>query len=368
MEIPAELISLSRYFGNRSDYVIAGGGNTSYKKDDRMWIKASGVPLSGIDKSGFVCLSRKKLGKIAVSDYSNKPEEREAVVQKDISSAIISGTGRRPSVETALHNLFEYSYIVHTHPYSVNALLCSKQGKKSTEQLFGDAVLFIDYTDPGYTLFKKTESGLSRFVRINGKQPEVVFLQNHGLIVCSENAEKIYSLSEEITGKIKSNFDRELPSSDVLPAETECHEVLAEINEYFRSRDYVSNFKNSELIKFFTADEYAFSRVERPLIPDNIVYCRSNYLFTGGGADSTINDIKSFESEYGYLPAIIAMQNIGLLSTGKDRASAARSMEVFQDMMKVSFLSDSFGGPKFLTNDQVNFIDSWEAENYRRKI
>jgi rhamnose utilization protein RhaD (predicted bifunctional aldolase and dehydrogenase) len=40
-----DLIEVSRYYGQDKSYVIAGGGNTSFKNDKHLWIKASGINL-----------------------------------------------------------------------------------------------------------------------------------------------------------------------------------------------------------------------------------------------------------------------------------------------------------------------------------
>ena len=40
-----ELIEISRFYGSNKEYVIAGGGNTSFKDDETIWIKASGSLL-----------------------------------------------------------------------------------------------------------------------------------------------------------------------------------------------------------------------------------------------------------------------------------------------------------------------------------
>jgi rhamnose utilization protein RhaD (predicted bifunctional aldolase and dehydrogenase) len=45
-----ELIDISRLYGADPRYVIAGGGNTSYKDDSRLWVKASGHALATIDE------------------------------------------------------------------------------------------------------------------------------------------------------------------------------------------------------------------------------------------------------------------------------------------------------------------------------
>jgi len=37
-------------------------------------------------------------------------------------------------------------------------------------------------------------------------------------------------------------------------------------------------------------------------------------------------------------------------------------------LMKISYYSENFGGPRFMTCFHIDFIDTWEVENYRRKI
>ena len=56
-----DLIDVSRYYGSDNRAVIAGGGNTSLKTADRLWVKASGYALATIDEDGFAILDREKL-------------------------------------------------------------------------------------------------------------------------------------------------------------------------------------------------------------------------------------------------------------------------------------------------------------------
>ncbi len=41
-----KLVEVSRKYGSDDRFVIAGGGNTSFKTVDRLWVKASGHALS----------------------------------------------------------------------------------------------------------------------------------------------------------------------------------------------------------------------------------------------------------------------------------------------------------------------------------
>jgi len=72
-----DLIRVSRLFGSDPSYVLAGGGNTSFKNEEKIWIKASGISLATIDENGFVSLSREKLKRVSQKKYSQDPLIRE---------------------------------------------------------------------------------------------------------------------------------------------------------------------------------------------------------------------------------------------------------------------------------------------------
>ena len=60
-----QLIEISRFYGQDSRFVIAGGGNTSYKNAGQLWVKASGASLATITEDGFAILDRSKLNRMA---------------------------------------------------------------------------------------------------------------------------------------------------------------------------------------------------------------------------------------------------------------------------------------------------------------
>ncbi len=103
------LVSISHYYGQNKEYVIAGGGNTSYKDKDNIWVKASGTSLSDISVDGFVCLSRDLLKTISEKSYSQDSTIREQEVKEDMTKAIVSPKHLRPSVETSMHEIISGS-------------------------------------------------------------------------------------------------------------------------------------------------------------------------------------------------------------------------------------------------------------------
>jgi rhamnose utilization protein RhaD (predicted bifunctional aldolase and dehydrogenase) len=76
-----ELIEVSRWYGQRKEYVIAGGGNTSYKNGEHLWIKASGINLGSIGENGFCVLDRAKLNDIPNQHFSDDSATREEQVK-----------------------------------------------------------------------------------------------------------------------------------------------------------------------------------------------------------------------------------------------------------------------------------------------
>jgi len=65
----AALAAMSNQYGANPAYVLAGGGNTSYKSDELLWIKGSGTSLATIKAEDFVVLERAKLSQMFGKDY-----------------------------------------------------------------------------------------------------------------------------------------------------------------------------------------------------------------------------------------------------------------------------------------------------------
>ena len=370
-----ELIELSRFYGNNKEYVIAGGGNTSFKDGQTIWIKASGQPLAGLDENGLVALSREKLRLISAKSYSDDPVVREEEVKNDLFNSIISGgQQKRPSVETSLHELIGYNFVVHLHPTLINGILCSRNARNLTTRIFGEKVLFVPYTDPGYTLFKKLESEIRKYRDQFSSDPQIIFLENHGSFVGADSAEEIKRIYEEIHSAIETQIS---PLRDIgeLPFNPVLLKVLPALRMLLSDeKTKVIRYRNNTLIAGYYMNQQEFHKISLPLTPDIIVYCKTRYLFIeqSATADKILDSIRMqlprFQNEYGYLPKIIVIKNAGIIALEDSADSAETVLDVYEDLIKVCHYSSMCGGTKPLSPDQVAFIDKWEVENYRRKI
>lgn len=370
-----KLIEISREYGKNKDFVLGGGGNTSFKDDRYLWIKASGVSLADITEEGFVQLDRGKLAVIAEASYSEDSDERERQVMAHLHQAIVDPEkGKRPSVETSLHNLIAYTYVVHMHPWLVNALLCARNSARISHELFGDEALYIGYTDPGYVLFKKLSAEIQKYRQVHGKDPQIILLENHGIFISADTTEEIRKLYQDVFERISSKIPRkfsfetrEVPdhAADVLPA------IRMALSEQGLK---IVSIRNNTLIEHFAEDQTRFQKVSLPFTPDQIVYCKAKYIYipnahtAGEVVSSFLHQLERFRQEFGYDPKIILIKGMGLAAVDAHYNAVQTALDVYEDLMKISYFSEFFGGPRFMTMDQISFIDHWEVENYRRKV
>ena len=380
-----QLIEVSRRYGADSRFVIAGGGNTSFKTADRLWVKASGHALATIGEDGFAVLDRAKLNPMGTKVYSADVAEREAQVKEDLAAACIT-KDRRPSVETSMHDAIGFAFVVHLHPTAVNALMCSQQAEAKCKELFPDA-LYIPYCDPGYTLFKKVYDEIQAYKAARGAEPQVIFLQNHGVFVGADSVAEIDALYVSIMKAVADNSLNINDKAISLPTEIQgedtsesadnqgfnCHaasEVIPAIRQILsrngRGLKTLKVTKNA-LTDQFTESEAGFKKVAAPFTPDIIVYCKSHYIWLEDTANAE-KAIEEYISNYGHTPKVILIKGIGLVAVGDNARNAGIITEVFLDAMKVAAGAQAFGGQHPMEQKWIDFIDNWEVENYRRKV
>lgn len=381
-----DLIAISRKFGQDSRFVIAGGGNTSYKDENRLWVKASGHALATITEDGFAVLDRALLNEMGEKAYNEDTAIREEQVKNDLAVACIT-KDRRPSVETSLHNCMGFAFVVHLHPTLVNGLMCSVNAEAACKEIFPDA-LYIEYTDPGYTLFKKVYDRIKAYKAEKGKEPQVIFLQNHGIFVGGDTTAEIEGIYSEVLGKLEAKVAA-LPEGDTAVSETVTDVVPAIRQMLSRSGRGFKTLKvtKNALVDFFIdgcsvtltgsvtdcPGKSGFDKIAKPFTPDIIVYCKSSYIFIEAESDEEIlkqaeEEIEAFVSGKGYTPKVLLIKGIGLIAVGDSSRNAQIITDVFTDAMKVAFYAQSFGGEHPMERAWIDFIDNWEVENYRRKV
>lgn len=213
-DVLKQLVAMSNRLGEEHrGLIILGEGNTSAKAgEDTFYVKASGTQLSTITADGFVEVRASKvLDMFQSSDLTDEEIKdwlRAAVVDPECSAM--------PSIETLFHayllTLEAVEFVSHTHPISMNSILCSKGWYDATQgRLFPDEIVccglspaYVEYTDPGVPLARRIREVVSDYIREKGERPKAVLMQNHGLIAlgCSPREVESITLMWDKTAKV----------------------------------------------------------------------------------------------------------------------------------------------------------------------
>ena len=197
------LIDISKKIGSCPDFVQGGGGNTSVKLDDNsMAIKASGYLLKNMtENDGFAFVSYADIDNhIKNGGISSDTEDEFSNFIKERTSKIDDYPFLKPSIETGFHALLPYKYVVHTHSVYSNIICCCLEGKEIMYKLFPGAI-WVKYANPGKDITIEISKA------IEGENYDIIFMQNHGIIVCADNADEVRKLHEAVNNKIINHFN-----------------------------------------------------------------------------------------------------------------------------------------------------------------
>ncbi len=198
------LVAMSNDLGRPEyDLVIFGEGNTSaLVENDRFYVKCSGTELRTIAAEGFALLSRTETVNLLDKDLKSDKEILDSLLKMRVDGGI-----KYPSVETIMHafllGLPGINFIGHTHPTSVNALLCSVNAEKLVGmRVFPDQIVccgeipaFIPYTDPGLPLARKVREVVTEYLDKYGIAPRAIMIQNHGMFALGKTTRDVMACS-----------------------------------------------------------------------------------------------------------------------------------------------------------------------------
>lgn len=180
----------SQLLGQSKELVLHGGGNTSVKIANTLYVKGSGWNLDTIEKAGFSPVDLGVLLEMAtresLSDTQMVAEQRAAMADQ---------TFPNPSIEAILHAIIPYDYVDHTHADAVVTLTNTPNGKTLVQELYGPNMLIIDYVMPGFELAKHIYE-ITR--NIDWDTLTGMILMHHGVFTFDNDAERAYEKMIEL--------------------------------------------------------------------------------------------------------------------------------------------------------------------------
>ena len=349
-------VEISKYAGERFDLVQASGGNSSVKiTDTKMLIKASGFLLSDVNENkGYskvdFCRVAKILKDKSITDEIDKTK-REVLVKKLIEDATLD-KNNRPSIETLLHSSL-YKYTLHTHPVVVNMVVIQKEWREMLTSIFKDEeIALVPYKTPGIDLALE----LVRVISTLKKTPKIIFLQNHGLIITSNNIEDIKKITELVLEKIEK----------FLKIDMHRYKMTNKIS------NMIDNIEKNSNIVCLSEDRYLNEQLSKnidlfflkPFCPDSLVFCGISAVKIKDFLDVTA--IHNYRERYFELPKVVIFEeNLFLVALNVKKAKEVEEVLKFHIMVLEQSKETN---NNFLDSKEISYLSSWEAEKFRKKI
>ncbi|MDD5708069.1 MAG: class II aldolase/adducin family protein [Kiritimatiellae bacterium] len=343
---------LSQEFG-QGQYVMGGGGNSSCKDAATLWIKPSGTTLAKMTAKSFIAMDRARLARLYELAAPADATAREALVKDTMETAIKPETPGRASVEAPVHNAFEARFVVHTHPTLANGLTCSLGGPAAAARLF-PGILWISYVDPGYSLAMRVRRELAEFKKRHGREPRMMWLENHDVFIAGDSADEIRAGYGEVIASMtrayaEAGVDTAL-SEGVAPSTARVAEVKARLQVAF-GKDAASVLAGGPVLC-----------AAGPISPDHLVYAKS-FVYEG---TLEVEALRAYMTRRGYAPRVASLPD-GLYGFGPSDKVAGLALAFARDAARIRHLARAFGGIQYMTDAARDFLEHWEVETYREK-
>jgi rhamnose utilization protein RhaD (predicted bifunctional aldolase and dehydrogenase) len=194
------LLKLSHELGREDrKLAILGEGNTSTRvSTDTFLVKASGSNLGSLSPLGVTECRFQDL-----SALLDKKTMADSAIDDALFAARVDRAAKKPSVEAIFHayllTLPGVNFVGHTHPVTVNQVLCSKHARTfAKRRLFPDEVVccgvesvFVPYLDPGLKLAQGIRTAVVAYIKRLSRPPRVILLENHGFIALGPTPESV---------------------------------------------------------------------------------------------------------------------------------------------------------------------------------
>ena len=309
-----EFRELSARLGQDPLLVQGAGGNTSVKKGDVMWVKASGTQLSNAKEQDIFVKVDRNIAK-AEAFGNGKGDCLGAVLEPTV--------GLRPSIETTFHAVLEYSYVMHTHSVMTLVHAISPEGRQSLkEKLSGLPFAMVPYAKPGLPL-------TNEILRCVEPDTQIIILQNHGLICCGQSIKEVSDLIFTVEERLY------MPPRKVSAVQPD-----DEPDARFQWSDFSWLAKNSRYCSWLVQGSY---------YPDHVV-------FLGPALPLHDNDNN---------PPVIMKEGVGILlrkDAGPSQQAMLRCLAEILQRIPLEWTLEPIG------EKAESELLNWDAEKYRQSL
>ncbi len=353
----------SRLLGNDDSLVLHGGGNTSVKINDILYVKGSGWDLGDIEKEGFSPVKTIKLIKLLENDRLSDSD-----MVKYQKEALIDKTAPNPSIEAILHALIPYKFVDHTHADAMVTISNSNRGEELISDIYQD-YLIVPYVMPGFLLSKMVYNMTDG---IDWDSIKGIILHNHGIFTFANSAKESYenmieavTLAEDYLKKSRKKKTHNLEKIKKIISKAKGYDIVMRVNQ-------------SKIAKQFATKEDMSLSQQGVLTPEHIIRTkRVPIIFEEDykkELEDYIEEYKAYFERNSYdeimlnpAPNWAVLKDFGTVSFGKDEKEAKVIEDINNHTMKAMIDAKRLGGYKSISERDSFYMEYWELEQMKLK-
>jgi len=358
-------IQTSRMLGQDQNLVLHGGGNTSFKEDDTVYVKASGFNLDTIDERGFAPVSIAKLLSLLENEHLSDTDmvrlQREAMVDQSFAN---------PSIEAILHALIPFVYVDHTHADAIVTISNSKKGKKILSKLYGKHFLIVPYVMPGFELAKVVQT---LTCKVDWQKLEGIILMHHGVFTFDDDGMKSYEKMLNVVRRAEEYLQKNTKIRYKKAKISHDLEKIKAIISKNRGYEVEMVVNNSKIAQTFARLDDLHVSQKGVLTPEHIIRTKRAPVILKEDYEKEITKyIKKYihyfekhrrkEMMLNPTPNWAVLKGFGTLSFGKTLKEAEIIRDINEHTMLAMLRAEQLGGYESLNQKESFAMEYWELE------
>ncbi len=398
------LAYLSNLIGLDPALTQPGGGNSSVKRRepdasgrvvDVLRVKGSGTDMATIGRPGFTGL---RIGDLAALERREEMSDEEMMVF--LRAGMLDGREPAPSVETPLHSMLPYRFIVHTHDFATQALTDTPRPAEHVREALGDDAVYIDYVRPGFPLAR----AVAKLGRLASNARGLV-LGRHGLIAWGDSAKECYESMHRLINRAEGFVhDRSNGQGREVRPFASAHIAAPRVRRdaarsvlpllragLARPRSVILHLDDSAEALGFAGDPRAPALAARGMsTPEHILRCGRVPLHLGEGTPNfdfataplsesaavidraldryaddyraTVARLRPDGETLDPVPRVVLLPGLGIVTAMKDKANALVGNLCYRHVIRVMAAAEALGGFRFLDDADAIEFEHWPLE------
>ncbi len=360
----------SQLLGQSEDLVLHGGGNTSYKSDDTLYVKGSGWNLIDIEEPGF-----SPVDLAVLQEMATRKELSDSQMVREQRAALRDADAPNPSIEAILHAIIPFRFVDHTHADAIVTISNTPGGREKLKEIYGDNVLLIDYVMPGFILSKHI---YEQTRGIDWGTLDGIILLNHGLFTFDDDAQRSYEKHIDLVTKAEVYIQ----THTTLP--TVCESKSLDNTFFDTLIREVSKLRDTNITAVILDSVQACALSKLPnleeilskgeLTPEHVIRIKP---FPAVIDEDIQEGLQQFVNNYRYYfeenadsthicldlaPRYAMIKGFGAVAFGKDEKEANVIADIVEHTVKAMLIAEQLGGWKSLKPSDVFDMEYWELE------